>query len=346
MKMMKLVFVSLDQEYVNTIEYKLVSIINRNIEVEYITTKQYLKRYFEIPRNVDVLVISREIYAQIDEKPSCHKILWLLDEDLSELTSDPTKNCIYKYSSVRSIVERIDDNLLLGEQADSTQNTKIISVFSVAGGCGKTLAAMGLAYSMMKEGNRVLYISAESIQDFKYYMEVHENLSAAFEYQCAINMNKALAGIENEIKRSDIEYLLPFKRLPISYQVDFDSYIEILRYIKSKNIYDYIVIELSKELVPSKLSFLQDCDRTVLVTTQHKSAVGRIEELMKNITSFATMPLIICNRYNANARNYLSESGMFYKCEISEYINEYSHPLTWENVMQDELFSKTASVLV
>lgn len=345
MRRIKLAFVCTDQEYINTIEYKLVSFLSDHIEVEFMTDLKYIKEYFETPKKIDILIILPELFEDLPNKPVCTYIYWLSEEE-KQGTLDDDHRYIYKYSSVRSIVEKIGGRFVNDTLASKSKGTQIISVFSVAGGSGKTLVALGMAYAMHQEGKKVLYISTESIQDFKFFLNCSQYLSSAFEYQCSININRALEGIEKEIKQGDIEYLLPFKRLPLSYQVDFDAYIEILTYIQKKNIYDCIFVEVSKEITPAKLSFLQNCDRMVLVTTQEEHAVRQIEELMRNMTSFSISPIIVCNRFQSQVENYLSRSSLMNKCEVSEYVNEYEQPLTWEDVKQNALFAKTAGILI
>lgn len=344
MRRRKLVFVCTECEYVNTIEYKLVSFLSTQIEVEFIITSKYINEYFETPRKIDILIISPELYEKLPNKPICTHIHWLLEEEKQSTEND---NCsyIYKYSSVRGMVEKIGSDFISDTATLGSKGTQVVSVFSVVGGSGKTLAALSMAYAMRQEGKKALYISTESIQDFKFFLNCRQYLSPAFEYQCSININRALEGVEKEIQQEDIEYLLPFKRLPLSYQIDFDGYLDILTYIQKKNIYDCILVEVSKEITPGKLSFLQDCDRMVLVTTQEEHAVKQIEELLNNMTSFSIPPIVICNRFKPQVENYLSKSLLMNKCEVSEYINEYEKPIGWEAVKQNALFSKTAGIL-
>lgn len=65
----------------------------------------------------------------------------------------------------------------------------------------------------------------------------------------------ALKIIQDEIKNEGFDFLPPFKNLPVSYQMKFSVYSQIVDYLRDKNIYDYIVVELSSELEADKLVF-------------------------------------------------------------------------------------------
>ena len=89
----------------------------------------------------------------------------------------------------------------------------------------------------------------------------------------------------------------PFKNLPVSYQMKFSVYSQIVDYLRDKNIYDYIVVELSSELEADKLVFLKNCDWKVLLTTQDKIAVGKLEALLSNMLDFDRNILILTAGY-------------------------------------------------
>ncbi len=332
-----IVFVSFDEEYISTIEYKFAELVNDKANVEFITDELIFARLMNIPKKIDVLIIPYGMTIKHPEAFSKTKIYYLTDEE----TEESNTSYIYKYYSVKNIVKKIDANLIADSSDMGSLGTKVVGVFSVSGGTGNTLTALSLAYRLRQKGKRVMYISTVPHQDFSYYLKYDGFLGDSFCYQCSINMKNALKIIQNEIHNEDFDFLPPFKNLPVSYQMNFSMYAQIISYIRNKNSYDYIVVELSPDLQSDKLVFLKECDRTVLVTTQDKIAVGKLEKFLNHMIDFNRNIVILCNRYKRNQADYLSGGDVLRKYEFSEFIEEYSEPLDLNMVKNSQLFEKT-----
>lgn len=332
-----IVFVSFDEEYIATIEYKFAKLVEEKASVEFITDRGIFQRLMKMPKKIDVLIVP---YGSVIEHPemfSKTRIYYLTENEAPQGEG----TFIYKYYSVKSIVEKIDSGLIGDTSANNTRGTKVVSVFSVAGGTGNTLTALAIAYKLSRKGKRVMYVSTVPHQDFEYYLKSDEVLGTAFSYQCSINMKNALKILQNEIKTEDFDYLPPFKNLPVSYQMKFNMYTQIIEYIKNKNIYDYIVVELSSDLQPEKLVFLKECDRSVIVTTQDKIAVGKLEAFLNHMLDYNQNMVILCNRYKRNQMDYLSGGEILRKYEFSEFIEEFETVPDLDTVKKSQLFDKT-----
>ncbi len=332
-----IVFVSFDEEYVSTIEYKFAKLIDGKANVEFITNESIFTRLKMVPKKIDILIIPEGVILEHPEAYAKTRIFYLTDTK----KDDENSNYIYKYYSVKSIVEKIDIGLITNTVEDDSKGTKVVSVFSVSGGAGNTLSALSLAKKLQQKGKRVLYISTVSHQDFTYYLNCNDVLGTAFCYQCTINIKNALKIVLNEIKNDGFDYLPPFKNLPISYQIKFSMYAQIVAYIKQKNIYDYIVVEISPELELDKLAFLKESDRTVIITTQDKVAVRKLEVFLDYMLDFNQNIILVCNRYKRERTDYLSGSSILRMYEFSEFIEEFSYDLDLDIINKTCLFDKT-----
>lgn len=332
-----IVFVSFDEEYVSTIEYKFAKLVEERANIEFITDRGVFSELMKMPKKVDVMIIPMGVTIEHPEAFSKTKVYYLTEDE----TTENNLSCIYKYYSVKSIVEKIDAGLIADSSGADSKGTKVVGVFSVAGGTGNTLTALSLAYKLQQKGKRVMYISTVPHQDFSYYMKYKDVLGAAFCYQCSINIKNALKLVQSEIRNEGFDFLPPFKNLPVSYQMKFSMYIQIVSYIKNTNIYDYIIVELSPDLQSDKLVFLKECDRTVLVTTQDKNAVSKLETFLNHMLDFNRNIVLLCNRYKRNQMDYLSGGDVLRKYEFSEFIEEYADPIDLEIIKSLPLFDKT-----
>lgn len=122
----------------------------------------------------------------------------------------------------------------------------------------------------------------------------------------------------------------PFKNLPVSYQMKFSVYSQIVDYLRDKNIYDYIVVELSSELEADKLVFLKNCDWKVLLTTQDKIAVGKLEALLSNMLDFDRNILICVTVTNIINRIFSLAHSFFRNMSSVNLSKSIMHHLIWK----------------
>lgn len=332
-----ILFVSFDKEYISTIEYKFASLVKEKAQVSFITDRNVFSSFMIMPSKIDILIIPYGTVIEHPEAFSKTKIFYLIDEEREENNPD----YIYKFYSVKSIVEKIDKSLIVDSKETGSKGTKVLGVFSAAGGTGTTITALSIAKKLKNKGKRVIYISTTPYQDFAYYMENVEELSVPFSYQCSINIKNALKILVSEIRIKEFDYLPPFKNLPVSYQVGFSTYVQIIDYIKKLNSYDYIVVEMSSELEPGKMEFILRCDKLVAVTTQDRTAVNKLKKSIDSMPDFSDKIVILCNRYKKSQRNFISETDYFKRFEISEYIEEFLEPLDFMNIEKSNLFDVT-----
>ena len=339
MNIKKIVFINTDEDYIAALEYRLAEIIGKSAELEFITSQDYLKIFLSVPKRIDILVMPESMRSLSLDKLNVGKVFFLTEQNADGISQ--SDEYIYKYASVRTIVEKLDSGLFASEVKDEKKGTKIISVFSASGGCGKTLVALGVAQNLCRKGNRVLYVNTLDMQDFDFYLRTNQRLSDDFTYQCTINIKNALKMVGGEIKTEGFDYLPAFRKLPITYHIELETYLDIIKYIKSKNSYDYIVVELSQELTAIKIAFMQSCERNLIVTTQEEVAVRKLEAFLNNMYDMNNKVTILCNRCNDSRHNYLEVSPLSSRYEISEYFDEDTKSLTFDDVKRYHLFAKT-----
>ena len=98
-----IVFVSFDEEYVETIEYKFAKLIEEKANVEFITEPEIFERLKRMPKKIDVLIIPQEVSIEHPEIFAKSKIYYLTEKEID----GDNATCIYKYYSVKNIVQKI-----------------------------------------------------------------------------------------------------------------------------------------------------------------------------------------------------------------------------------------------
>lgn len=341
MNVKKIVFVCFDDDYITALEYKMAEIVGHNADIEFITDCKYYTQYMSVPKRIDILVVPENMRGMIDGKNNIGKIYYLTEENIQNKSGSDTEELIYKYGSVRYLVEKIDGKIFENTNKEAKKGTKIVSVFSVGGGCGKTTVALALANNLYNKGNRVLYVSTQSMQDFEFLIPNCAKLTSEFSYQCTINIKNALKLLLREIRTEGFDYIPAFNKIPSTYQVTFDTYVDMIEYISQKNMYDYIIVELSTNISTKKNSFMHNCYRNLIVTTQDAIAVKKLETFLGSIAGFNDKVTILCNRLRNDRINYLQVSPLVSTYEISEYVEELDAEISFQNIKDYQYFYRT-----
>lgn len=333
-----------DENYLKSIEYRLAEALSDKVELSFITNEECLKVYNEQPKNIDILMIEEKLYKEVMSRQNCRNVYLLVeDENVAERQEKAgNKNIIYKYSSIRVIIDKIDNRLLQKKQNSGHMSTKVISVYSPAGGCGKTTVSLGLANQLGVKGYKVLYVSTEVLQDYQTILGEKEHMPEQAGYQCGMQTEKAADEMLQYVKKTEFEYFPAWKRMLPAYGIKTEHLLQIVEYIRNKNIYDYIIVELSCEIQEEKLNFLYQSDRVVLVTKQDKETVEKLKRFMENIVERKGMGVIVCNFYNGEQKNFLIENQSRLKYTICEYIEKMDTVPELQVMANMHILEKTA----
>lgn len=314
-----------DEQYLKSIEYRLAQALVDKVDISYISDYECLKIYNTQPKDIDILLIDESLYKEVISRQNCKNIYLLVeDENKADRQNEVgNNNIIYKYSSIRVIIDKIDSKLLQNRQNTSQASSKVVTVYSPIGGCGKTTVAIGLAYQLGMKGYKVLYLGTESLQDYQKIVGETEYMPEHIGYQCNMQISRAAEEMLKHVKKCEFEYFPAWKRMLPAYGIKIEHLLEVATYIQKKNVYDYIVVELSCEVYEAKLNFMYQSDRIVLVVKQDEESVGKLKQFLSNIVEWKGMGVIVCNFYDNDNEDYLMKSQGKLRYSVCECINKF-----------------------
>lgn len=333
-----------DEEYLKSIEYKLAEALAERVNISYISDCECLKIYNAQPKDIDILMIEEDLYKEVISRQNCKSVYLLLEDQntVDRQESIGNKNVVYKYSSIRVIIDKIDGSLLQKKKSIANTNTKIVSVYSPIGGSGKTTIAVGLAKQLGMKGYKVLYISTETLSDYRFIINETEFMPEQIAYKCGTQEEKVAEELLRHVKKREFEFLLPWKRMLPAYGITTQQLMKIATLIQKKNIYDHIVIELSAEIQEQKLNFLNESDRVVLVTKQDKKSVERLKQFLGNVVEWKGLGVIVCNFFDAEKENYLEGEHCKLRYTVCEYIEKVIDESELQIMTDVHILEKTA----
>lgn len=149
-------------------------------------------------------------------------------------------------SQILSIYAEHRKNEWTGPNGD--KNTTIISVYSAAGGTGKTVTAVNLAKQIASKGAKVFYLNLEILSSTKmFFPHTDSNDISKILYYIKSSPKQLIAKIEN-LKKYDpyskVEYFDPALNLQDMSEISSEDIMVLLNALVQLRIYDYIIIDL------------------------------------------------------------------------------------------------------
>ncbi len=299
------VLADFDEDYIAVLEQKLVEELGEKVELEIITNQQYFQEYFAQQREVEVLIVSEELYFSELRQNNIKNIFVLHENPVDIIEKDSTVKKILKYSSTNNIYQQvINSNNCLAQVCTDKQlsKTRVVVVYSPMGGVGKTTLALGIGAYMAKE-HKVLYINAERMNTFQYYFKTTTTISN----NVAMDLNNSEGELYTKIKgiidTEIMDYFQPFGVALSALNLDYFIYNKIIKAVKEADEYDYIVVDTDTVFDKAKAVMIAEADNVILVGNRNQKTKYSMNVLKKNMVydNFEKY-FYVCNRYKANEK--------------------------------------------
>lgn len=340
----RIVVADTDINYIIPLQLKFVEDFFEKVDLEIITDKEYFDTLFSAPQQVDILIVSEQLYSQAMQRHNISHIFVMTEQYEEDRTADLNVNYIFKYTSIKEIF-----NEITGKSADVLkismslkQDTQVILFYSASGGTGKTTVAMGVSASLTKNYKRVLYINAARLQVFQHMLENHSAITASDVYaKFAIAGENIYSDIKHVIRKELFSYLPPFKAALMSLGMNYSIYEKIILSAKKSGDFDFIVVDADVAFDESKAALINLSDKVVIVTNQNLASVLATNILVSNINgASADKYIFVCNAFDKEADNALISPNVALKFSVSDYIEYFKH---CEKMKPDDL-SKESSM--
>ena len=342
--MKNLLLVSLDKEYVINILGTLTEEISEDYQIEVITDSVYLESYVQTPHKVDTLLIDESLLDVYPNNQSIgHK--YLITE-----TDKIGANVISKYSGVPGIMKILGADYMRRSKRIDAGKTRIHDVISVNDLKIKTIAAITIAKHLSAYGRKVLYISADNLQDFNVYMKDKESFAGEEE---ALSIKAVIKGITGKldglVKNDDFDYIPQFEHLLSSYGMTSGAMLCIAEEIQKFDIYDDIIIDHPFGFSVDTVTRLENSKSIVIISDQSEDAIRKIEKLLDNTKEVTENSTLVCYPYENESSNIFSSDKTFCGlniCETREKIDIKDNSNIIEELVEMKAFRDTAEAIL
>lgn len=254
------------------------------------TKPEALEDYLQKKQQADVLMISPDFYDISIKYPGIKLKLLLTDGAVSggypgfqllnkfntgeRLLSD----IVYLYSKLNPDEHRF---------TPYSKDTRLIAVYSAAGGAGKTTIATALSAVCSSMGLQIFYLNLESFQSTGAFFATKSKrtLSYIFYYlkERSMNLSFRMQGIKSTDEVYGVQYFNP-PDSPLEYdELTVDELELLLNGIREMNVYSYVFIDMSSSFDSKNCKILELCDRIVLVNLQEHIAMHKCRKFMDEL---------------------------------------------------------------
>ncbi len=293
MSKIKLVIADEDGHYIDALSDYLIASYSHVFQTRVYTGKTALLDYLnhlDIAEGqaIDVLLVSREMLDK-GKVLNFAGVLMFLSESVERFSAEAEKTeTIYKYQCGEKIAARVLQaySAVYPEKrfaADGSKRTRVISVYSPAGGTGKTTIALGCAMQAAWEGKKVFYLNLEVFPAVGLFWKVHEgqNLSNVYYYfkNDKYNLKRVIEAAKCREPLSGIYYFNPSDSA-LDYEEDLSTELrELLEELRINGWYDLIFVDMSSGLNKNNLAVLEESDRILNVCTQEAMCLKKLERM-------------------------------------------------------------------
>lgn len=349
MNNMDIIIADQDQDYLTPLELQLVEMVSEESVINIISSKDYFDDFFSVPQKAEILLINENLFNENINKHDIENVYILTEDNTKEIFNG--YKCIYKYTNIKEIFELIGEKSKIFDvdSINEQLENKLIVVYSPIGGSGKTFLSVAMSTVLKEYNKKILYINTESLQNFSNILfDETTFVTKGFEKSLKEKDFNILNKLNENISNTYFEYLKPLGQAMSFSNISLDNYIYLIDKIKEKKLYDYIIVDTSVELDKDKCNLVNKADKIVVVGKQDKYSSVKMDYFLKNIdTSVNNKFIFICNMFEENKENFLSNEFMKNKCSIEEKIHLISNEdMLLENIKNNNEIKQIIQKLI
>lgn len=321
---LNLVVADTDEAYVENIVNYFMTNHSQRFQISSFTKHEFLYGFLSELREIDVLLVSPEMYTESLPKEGIIEIFILTSGELPEKCKGLNhidKNQIgdgfvkeiadkYPEDEDNAIEEPIVEEPVSVEQAIKDRKTKVVAIYSPLGGVGKTTIAVSSSIYCGKKGLNVFYLNFESFQSTPLFFNCknEKSYSKILEYvkDKRDDLHRMIEASKQVDTDHNVYYLSPPESILDILEAEPKDFRRLINEFKSMGMYDIVIVDMSSELSDRNIALLEACDQVVLVLAQDaisnikaESFSQQLEALLKRKgLDFTGKLTLVLNKYN------------------------------------------------
>lgn len=332
MSKLSLVIADNNSAFLNIFVTYLTNQHSHRFQVYCYSDKEKLENFFcKNNKEIDILLISPENYYEGLENEKIKSLVILsngrMDKDFRKA------KIINRFQSGDAIVGDLlkiftEENSDLIDIYPGYNSTKVVGVFSTAGGSGKSSIAIASAITYSQMGNNVFYLNMENIPSTQMFFDCEgmSNLSHIFYH---LKSKKSNIGLKIEALKTvdpiyNVNYFSTQESLMEQSEILPEEFESLILQMRNSKLYDIIFVDLPSIIDNKTLQILASCDEIYLVLTQDYFCCSKTQLFLnelsiieqKNGSDYTSKLIFLLNKYKQDLSSPIDEAD-FYGSTIS-----------------------------
>lgn len=331
---MTVVIADTEEDFTVSLAEYLASVYGKKFRICAFTRRDQLETYLSGNGRADLLLVNPDMYAGLAPTNKAVQTV-LLSETKGEAASAGMRS-IFKYQHRGMLLNEILDALSEGIPAfgyiPGRKKTRMIAVYSPAGGAGKTAIAVACSALCSQNGLSTFYLGMESLPSAPFTPDqlMEQSMSgrslSRVLYQIrekTCNLPLVLESCRYKDERTGVEYFAPPESPLDMEEMKPEETLELIRHFRALGRYDMVFIDMDSVFSSKTMALLEECDEIFMVVTKDASCIDKAKVFQAglkkvfdgNDSAVREKCVMILNRCKAGEqeREYesLLESGPF-----------------------------------
>ena len=295
MRIRNIQIISADTEYINKILGRLIAEIRNDIKIEVVTDVNYFDEIKDKAHPVDVLFIDESLSVGAIVMPAVKRVYIISERN--------DANAVSKFDGAAGILRILGDDVKKAGSGIGERECKVVDVVSPCGGCGKTIASLGLAFRLAQMNRKTLYVDAEYAQNFYEVMPKDSKKEEYSDEQMAVSMlnmtPKSFEYINQKIVHGTFDYIPPFKNYLAGYHLDPAKMVEAARVLANKGMYEYVIVEHGTGICREEIDNIYKNNRLVVIANVDMES-ERVKGLLKMFRGYTGQSRMVLHNVDNN----------------------------------------------
>ncbi|NBI27857.1 AAA family ATPase [Chengkuizengella marina] len=351
-----LIVASNDREYIDGFSsYIRTSEIGKEFSITFFTDQQLINEYLQKNAAANVLLID-ETWMSVEVNTSIN--IQVLCESNKGL-----ENCNYKYhfkyQPINDLLMAVKKgyietyNIVPENKNSQAHKTKVISVFSPAGGSGKSVFSINLIKQLTMMDEEVFYLNLETIYPFQFYIQSDDLTNQFSKLLYYIKTNPAF--LQNQLDDYlsyhpvlHCDYINPSSQMNDTLDLQLNDIKTYIQLIKETKKYNAIIIDCSSSLHERMIGALQQSDYIMNILIDDIQCILKMKQLIQESNELSGVGLseilsskniYIMNKYTNECKNNLDEHG-FYIHAYLPYIPQWKSVKHIDQLLTQDVFNE------
>ncbi|OCT14277.1 hypothetical protein A8709_25960 [Paenibacillus pectinilyticus] len=330
---------------------RLAAFIRSTAFVERIQVKLYsqsdrLLEVLEDSQIEGVLLISEAYYPLLEQIRTQLFPICLSENITNSNDSEIAIPFLFRFQPLQSLLSRILALYAEGLQRDRKQlsgarRTRVLTVYSSSGNSGKSITAVHLAKQLAFRGERVMYVSLESISAASQWFQGETGRLSQLLY--FLKSSPEMLGAKLELLKSHdtnlrIDYLTPHDQMREMQEMIGEHVRQLIESILQLSVYDTLILDLESSVHPRIVKSLEMSDEIIWLIRDDWNDAFKTKSLYKQMNAYQPIHFVMTSYRGTQTNSYdFIDRPISYRLP---YIPEWKVLRAPEQIWQSEIFAE------